>query len=187
MARRKTISLLQLAGMKLKMKLADRRGSQLRYLFLDFDGVINVPYEPDTPEYEYALAHNFDFFRRDMVERVNRLCRDYGLQTVLTSSWRFSGLDYCRQVLYEAGFDRNLIIAGMTDAEDIFEHRDYLIYQWVLSHPQTAAIMILDDIPMPSLSEYEANTDFDYGYTEEKDREARRKLDRQIRNRPDRT
>ncbi len=181
--KRRKLSAFQVFCMKMKMKRNDRQGSKLRYLFLDFDGVINVPYEPDTPEFEYAVSHNYDFFRRDMVNRVNRLCADYGLQTVITSSWRFNGMDFCRKVLYEAGFDRNLILAGATDSENIFEHRAVLIHKWVSEHPETAAIMILDDIPMSALSDYEANTDFDEGYTEEKDQEARRKLDRQIRKR----
>lgn len=43
------------------------------YMFLDFDGVINIFLLEGTPEYEEALEkREFDFANRECVQRFNR-------------------------------------------------------------------------------------------------------------------
>ncbi len=155
-----------------------RKGSRHRLLFLDFDGVVNVPFAPGTPEFEQAMrGETNDFFRPEMVDRVNRLCRDYGLAVVITSSWRYSGLDYCLSHLYRAGFDRTIPVEGMTDTDDPLFRREDEIYRYVMQARDVSAFLILDDIPMDCYRTHQVCTDFETGYDETCDARARELLD----------
>ena len=158
-----------------------RKGSTHRLLFLDFDGVINVPYAPGTPEFEKAMQGlTNDFFRPEIVARVNRLCRDYGLAAVITSSWRCSGLDYCLDHLYRAGFDKAIALEGMTDTDDPLFRREDEIYRYVRRAGDVSAFLILDDIPMDCYRENEVCTDFEIGYDDTCDARARELLERML-------
>lgn len=143
------------------------------YLFLDFDGVINVFLKPGTPEYDAALQSNqFDFANRDCITRLSQLCLDYPIWIVISSSWRFSGVEYCRQYLVEHGLSDKVHFAGTTSI-DSFQKRQLDIIDFLVDHPDFNGYLILDDIPMPEFGEYAILSDPLVGYDEEMDKRAR--------------
>jgi len=170
----------RLSAVRSKLRRSRRKGSTHRLLFLDFDGVVNVPYDYDSPEFqEMEEKGEYDFFRPELVARVNRLCRDYGLSVVITSSWRYSGLDYCIDSLMRAGFDPAIEIEGMTDTDDPLFRREEEIFAYLMKTEAVSSFLILDDIPMEKFRDYAVATPFYSGYDEESDLQARKILDRQ--------
>lgn len=157
-----------------------KQHTNIRYLFLDFDGVVNVPPEPDTEEFQQAVAANqFEFFRPEIAERVGRLCLDYDLSIVIASSWRFLGIDACMQKLYDSGMDRSVKNAGTTQEEDA--PREQEIANYLQEHPDYEAFLILDDLPMTYLKPWALHIVSEKGYTEADDRKARKLLSHMLR------
>ncbi len=164
-----------------KMEQNRKEGRIYRVLFLDFDGVVNVPYEYGTPEFDAAMAQGvYDFFRPEIVVRLNALIHDYDLHVVISSSWRFSGMQFCQDSLRNAGFSDDIVIEGMTALDDLFRNRWEEILEYLEQHPEISEFLILDDIPMRELSAYAVQTVFEEGYSENADEKARRILRRQI-------
>ena len=176
------------AGMRLnaiekQMRKNRNRQAVHRLLFLDFDGVVNVPYEYGTPEYDAAMdAGVYDFFRPEIVVRLNRLIHDYDLHVVISSSWRYSGIEFCQRSLQNAGFSPDVMIEGTTALSEGIPPRYEEILDYLESHPDVSEFLILDDIPMHALSPYAVQTVFEEGYTEKADQNGRRILDRQIKD-----
>ena len=154
-----------------------------RVLFLDFDGVVNVPYEYGTPEFDAAMAQGvYDFFRPEIVERLDKLIHDFDLHVVVSSSWRYSGMEFCQNSLRNAGFSKDVIIEDLTVLSEGMPPRYLEILEYLEDHPRISEILILDDIPMHGLSDFAVQTVFEDGYTEEADKEARAILNRQIQS-----
>ena len=152
-----------------------------RVLFLDFDGVVNVPYEYGTPEFNTAMDQGvYDFFRPEIVERLNQLVHEFDLHIVITSSWRYSGIEFCQNSLRNAGFSEDVVIEGMTEMNEDYPPRWTEILKYLEEHPEISDILILDDLPMHELSDFAVQTVFENGYDEEADRKARSILNRQI-------
>ena len=154
-----------------------------RVLFLDFDGVVNVPYEYGTPEFDAAMAQGvYDFFRPEIVERLDKLIHDFDLHVVVSSSWRYSGMEFCQNSLRNAGFSGDVIVEDLTVLSEGMPPRYLEILEYLEDHPRISEILILDDIPMHGLSDFAVQTVFEDGYTEEADKEARAILNRQIQS-----
>ena len=154
-----------------------------RVLFLDFDGVVNVPYEYGTPEFDAAMAQGvYDFFRPEIVERLDKLIHEYDLHVVISSSWRYSGMEFCQNSLRNAGFSEDVIIEDLTVLSEGMPPRYLEILEYLEDHPKISEILILDDIPMHGLSDYAVQTVFEDGYDEAADRQARAILNRQIQS-----
>lgn len=152
-----------------------------RVLFLDFDGVVNVPYEYGTPEFDAAMAQGvYDFFRPEIVERLDRLIHEFDLHVVISSSWRYSGMEFCQNSLRNAGFSEDVIIEDLTVLSEGMPPRYLEILEYLETHPKISEILILDDIPMHGLSDYAVQTVFEDGYDEAADQKARAILNRQI-------
>ncbi|MBQ8068687.1 MAG: hypothetical protein IJ201_10120 [Solobacterium sp.] len=152
-----------------------------RVLFLDFDGVVNVPYEYGTPEFDAAMAQGvYDFFRPEIVERLDKLIHEFDLHVVISSSWRYSGMEFCQNSLRNAGFSEDVIIEDLTVLSEGMPPRYLEILEYLEDHPRISEILILDDIPMHGLSDYAVQTVFEDGYDEAADRQARAILNRQI-------
>ena len=170
----------RLSAIHAKLRKNRKKGYDHKVLFLDFDGVVNVPYEYGSPEYEAVLeSGSYDFFRPEIVDRLNRLCHEYELFVVMTTSWRYSGLDYCVESLLNAGFDPDIPIEGMTDTDDPLFRREGEIFSYVLQSEKITGFVILDDIPMDNLQDYAVTTIFEVGYDEACDQRARELLDAQ--------
>lgn len=71
-------------------------------IFLDFDGVLNCQlfYETKPKKDVYSPSDGIDPVR---VGWLNQLCEDTDSAVVISSTWRASGLEYCANVLKEAG------------------------------------------------------------------------------------
>ena len=152
-----------------------------RVLFLDFDGVVNVPYEYGTPEFDAAMAQGvYDFFRPEIVERLDKLIHEFDLHVVISSSWRYSGMEFCQNSLRNAGFSEDVIIEDLTVLSEGMPPRYLEILEYLEDHPRISEILILDDLPMHGLSDYAVQTVFEDGYNEAADRQARAILNRQI-------
>ena len=152
-----------------------------RVLFLDFDGVVNVPYEYGTPEFDAAMAQGvYDFFRPEIVERLDRLIHEYDLHVVISSSWRYSGMEFCQNSLRNAGFSEDVAVEDLTVLSEGMPPRYLEILEYLEDHPRISEILILDDIPMHGLSDYAVQTVFEDGYDEAADQKARAILNRQI-------
>lgn len=152
-----------------------RAGVKKVYAFLDFDGVINVFHEPGTPEFE-RLSHqdpeHFNFADPVCVKRFSRLAADYDMDVVISSSWRYAGLKYCRSYLLQAGLDEKVRITGVTD-EELHGSREKKITDYLSQRMDFAQYLIFDDILMKHLRGHLLHCDCRRGYTEELDRRAR--------------
>ena len=148
------------------------------YVFLDFDGVVNVFVMPGTKKYkEVEESGKFEFFDRDCVANLNRLAKDYPLSIVVSSSWRFGGLDYCMEYLQDAGMEDHVRFDDVTSLE-VMESREDLIADYLLEHQDFCGFVIFDDMTMPHLNEYLVQTNPLRGWDEERDRYARKIIDK---------
>ncbi|MCR4951662.1 MAG: hypothetical protein K6A40_10105 [Solobacterium sp.] len=158
------------------MKKNRREGKELYYAFVDFDGVLNVFFEPGTPEFA-AMAKKveetgeFDFADAACVARLNRFCDSFPVRLIISSSWRFSGLEFCQEYLEKAGLDPKHKFFGMTQTE-IFHPREEDIVSYLLAHPDFTGFIIFDDMDMPHLKPWHVQTDPCRGWDEEKNIEA---------------
>lgn len=144
------------------------------YMFLDFDGVVNVFVLPGTKRYEEMQeSGNFEFFDRDCVRRLNDFVRDWPVTIVISSSWRFGGLDYCKEYLKDAGLEEHVIFSDTTSLE-VDGPREELIMDYLLEHPDFTGFLIFDDIHMSHLLDYLVQTDVLKGWDEECDERARK-------------
>lgn len=96
------------------------------YLFLDYNGVIDVPGKRSKKPY---------------IERVNKLAEEFDMQLVVTSSER-AYMNGFEMILREAGLSDKVMIAGGTEINDLT--RTEQIVDWVLSY-DVGAMYILDD------------------------------------------
>jgi hypothetical protein len=122
----------------------------------------------------------YDFFRPEIVERLDRLIHEFDLHVVISSSWRYSGMEFCQNSLRNAGFSEDVIIEDLTVLSEGMPPRYLEILEYLEDHPRISEILILDDLPMHGLSDYAVQTVFEDGYDEAADRQARAILNRQI-------
>ncbi len=150
-------------------------GKKKIYMFLDFDGVINIFYKEGTPEYEALMKSKyFEFADKKCVRRLSDLCLEFDIDVVISSSWRYSGVEYCTQYLREAGLDERVKVVGTT--EEDFHSRQEQIYNYLKKHLDFTGFVVIDDIDMTQLARYQVVTDIWEGLTEEKILEAKKIL-----------
>ena len=139
------------------------------YLFLDFDGVINLFLPLDEIDSDADLDHLVD---EGCMARLNKLCHDYDLKVVLSTSWRFAGFDYCVDYLHENGFDRNIEILGMTQSEELLDRSEEII-NYLLDRDDYSNFIVIDDLFMEDLIAHQILCDSYLGYDEDCDSTAR--------------
>ena len=149
-------------------------GLQKIYMFLDFDGVVNVFVTPDEEEYERIQNDGkFEFFSRPCIARLNRFAKDFPVSIVISSSWRFGGLDYCMEYLRQGGLAEHVVFSDTTSLE-VDGPREELIMDYLLEHPDFTGFIIFDDILMTHLRDYLVHTNPMIGWDEERDQYARK-------------
>lgn len=121
-----------------------------RFIFLDFDGVINIPGK-----------NNYELGNAGCISRLEHLCKVSKAEIILSTSWRLSGMEYCEQFLHEHGLDENITIGGMIDF--ISAPRFKEIYAYLIQHQNFKSFVIIDDLSMGDLSRNAVQTDFDKG------------------------
>lgn len=73
-------------------------------IFLDFDGVLNCQlFYKDRKESKSIIEHPMDQIDPVRVGWLNELCQETDSSVVISSTWRYSGLDYCKDALQKAG------------------------------------------------------------------------------------
>jgi hypothetical protein len=157
------------------MHANQKKGIHKIYLFLDFDGVINVFYKEGTKEYEKKIKESldhFDFADRDCVKRLDQFCQDYPVNVIISSSWRFGRLQSCKEYLVHAGLHHSKCITDTTQTK-IFQSREKDIEEYLLAHPDFSGFLIFDDMMMPHLKDYLVQTDSFHGWDAERDTFAR--------------
>ncbi|MCF0114305.1 MAG: hypothetical protein HUJ56_03050 [Erysipelotrichaceae bacterium] len=148
---------------------------QCNYLFLDFDGVINVPYN-DERDYQEEWVFKANIYAMDY---LNELCKEFNLKLIISSSWRSMGMEWLEEYLRKSGLDESIKIIGTTDYDDFFR-RYQEIYDYLVAHPNFTSLLILDDSPMGPLDKYLLRTTFDTGFKEEQLLLAREMLTKQL-------
>ena len=73
----------------------------IRILFLDLDGVVNVR----TKEFDKYGA----IFGRHFMRNVGRIVEETGCKIVVSSSWRLSGLEYIQNMWKDRGYSGEVI------------------------------------------------------------------------------
>ena len=138
------------------------------YLFLDFDGVMNQFFRPGTKGYEDLVnGIDVDALDKECVKNINTLCKTYPIRTILSTSWRFSGIAYCEDCLRKAGLDESINVYGSTQIEHMMP-RETEILQYLYDHQDFKGFIILDDIPMFNFNAYHVQCDPYVGFDEER-------------------
>lgn len=85
----------------------------MKIVFLDIDGVLNHEhfYKEKHGKRSEESTINYPYSEIDpkSVERLNILCKETGAKVVISSTWRRSGLEYCKDVLEFHGFTGDII------------------------------------------------------------------------------
>ena len=85
----------------------------MKIIFLDIDGVLNhEAFYKERFEKRYdegAIAHPYSEIDPKCVQNLNTLIEETGAKVVISSTWRHSGLDYCKDVLEFHGFKGEII------------------------------------------------------------------------------
>jgi hypothetical protein len=85
----------------------------MKIIFLDIDGVLNHVqfYEQRHVLLEKGIKIKYPYSEIDpaCVEKLNVLCEKTGAKVVISSTWRHSGLDYCKDALEFHGFKGEII------------------------------------------------------------------------------
>ena len=137
-------------------ELQNSWNSTINLLFLDFDGVFVVP------------RQNMD----DYLKRIVQLAQRYQLKVVITSTWRFDMVN-CHRIL-----DDYLEIHGRTELDG--NHRSQQILNYLRTHP-FHHFLILDDLFLEELQEYQVHCDFFTGFDEIAYQQAIQIMDKQTK------
>lgn len=121
----------------------------MNILFLDYDGVVNIPmWEYDEPRDKYICKYAWPSDGKvnsyQAVQWVSEFCEKYGYALVISSSWR--RYDNCIECLINGGLRPGIKIVGTTDRIDGGWNRGEEIQQWLDSHAgEVDNYLILDD------------------------------------------
>lgn len=85
----------------------------MKIIFLDIDGVLNhEAFYKERFEKRYeegAMSYPHSEIDPKSVENLNTLIKETGAKVVISSTWRHSGLEYCKDVLEFHGFKGEII------------------------------------------------------------------------------
>ena len=149
----------------------DLRNDLDNILFLDYDGVVALGFD---------IVKFRSVFDRGCLENVNKLCREFDLKIVVSSSWRT--VDDYIDMLYDNGLDKDIPVIGKT--VETYGPREDEIKQYLEEHIYIDKFIILDDTRFIELNPYLVETSVeDGGFNDRKYEEARQLLLKQKGNR----
>lgn len=157
-----------------------QKGIRKYALFLDFDGVIHVFYVEGTKKYREALKRlkrNFDFVDPESLANLDQLVEMYDMDVIISSSWRYNGLDYCQKYLAKSGMKNSDHVIATTQKEDYLDRRLEIV-QYLKEHPVYSGFLVLDDMAMPEFRRSDIHTDPTVGFDEKKLDQAEKVLKR---------
>lgn len=105
----------------------------MKVLFLDIDGCLNYEnyYKKDRDITTYPLSEICPI----AIENLNRIVFETGCKVVISSTWRHSGINYCRNALNSRGFTGEIIdITPSLDRVGEWVERGNEIYKWLLDN-----------------------------------------------------
>ena len=131
----------------------------MKIIFLDIDGVLNSEmfykerYEKISKG-ESIPEHPLNEIDPLAINNLNILCKESGANVVISSTWRHSGLEYCKDVLEKSGFTGNIIGITPTLSSDCLRGNEIL--RWIKdnkslvgpSHQFTEYVILDDDSDM---------------------------------------
>lgn len=118
----------------------------MKIIFLDIDGVLN------TEKHIRYLLHNdlptqdndwCDFFDPKCIVKLKKIIDQTGAKIVISSTWRFMGLDKLRKKFEERGILGEII--DRTSLSRFMRERGYEIQTWLDNHDDVESYAILDD------------------------------------------
>lgn len=104
-----------------------------KILFLDIDGVLNYEecYKRGRREDSYPLSEICPV----AIKHLNRIVAETGCKVVISSTWRHSGIEYCRNILKECGFIGEIIdITPSLDRIGEWIQRGNEIRKWLIDN-----------------------------------------------------
>lgn len=110
----------------------------MKVLFLDIDGVLNLWPKPQrTGIFDKTACINLEFLLNKVPD----------LNIVISSSWRYKGLDKMQEILQSNGIDPRRVtdVTGNEQSKDHKDHRGYQIELWLERHPDVKNFAIVDD------------------------------------------
>lgn len=134
---------------------------EMKVLFLDFDGVLNLWPNP---------SRSGDFHKPSCINLEYLLNKVPDLRVVVSSSWRHFGYEAVRDILKSNGIDPRRIIGitGDEKAANGKSNRGYQIESWLKKHPEFKKYAVVDDesYDMSPVSKHLAKTDKYVGLTQ---------------------
>jgi Swiss Army Knife RNA repair-like protein len=131
-------------GRGLKVTLANfETGEHMKVIFLDFDG-------PIIPARAFAInrAMSYKIPCRTSGSLVNELLKRADAKLVVSSTWRKSGIEACKEVLRLAGIDLTRLHEDWR-TEDLWPlKRKDEIEKWLGAHDNIQEWIAIDDMPM---------------------------------------
>ena len=146
-------------------------------VFLDIDGVVNtlqINNKPFNTQRGGINRNGFYFLlctesdeevsNRQAVMWLNKLCLETKSKIVISSTWRFSGLEKCKKALYNSGLDKKIEIIDITPY-DYSRVRGKEIKNWLNIHKNIKNFVILDDdSDMEDLKDHLVLCNHNYGF-----------------------
>lgn len=113
----------------------------MKIVFLDFDGVINslIWHKNHYNEWEIKYLAN-----EQAIQWVSEFCEKYDYKIVISSTWRYDGLDDCIKYLKGYGLRDNIDIIDITPILHGKQRGDE-ITEWLNNHPEVERYLIFDD------------------------------------------
>ena len=147
-----------------RSRIRELRNELDNILFLDYDGVIALDFDMNTCR---------SVFDPLCMENVNRLCHEFNLRIVVSSSWRNEN-DY-QEMLRDNGLAPDIEIIGKT--VELYAPREDEILDYLKEHIYIDKFIILDDTMFLELKPYHVHTSWqEGGFNNEKYEEARQLL-----------
>lgn len=156
------------------------KGIRKYAMFLDFDGVIHVFYVQGTSQYEAAMKRmksKPDFIDPESLANVDAVVGEFDMDVIISSSWRYNGLDYCRKYLQKSGMKHADHIVDTTQDEQFLDRR-IEIAEYLITHPIYSGFVVLDDIIMKEFEGSYIRINPTIGFNEERYQHTRRILEK---------
>ena len=113
-------------------------------IFLDYDGVVNNilwDSKHEYAKYNYPDDNCVNDFQA--VQWISQLCEDFGLDIVVTSSWRLR--DNYADCLLNAGLRSGSVIGRTNIDRTLSSTRGEQIISYLEAHPEIEEYIIIDD------------------------------------------
>lgn len=119
----------------------------MNVVFLDFDGVVNIPYwhkdENGKFRSDFNFPHDGTVNNFQAIQWVSEFCEKYNYNIVVSSTWRIGDFD-CMKCLYDSGLRENIKVIGATPRIDGAKRGDE-ITEWLKQHAEVKNYLIFDD------------------------------------------